>query len=103
MEIKRPKSGNGMNTRREHNPNLDITKQSVSEPINNNTLDKKINHYNSELEKLKQQKATLDEREKNLKLKEREIELKNKTAMQEVDKYREEEMLKIRKEKKVLE
>ena len=92
-----------MNTRREHNPNLEITKQSVSEPINNNTLDKKINHYNSELEKLKQQKATLDEREKNLKLKEREIELKNKAAMQEVDKYREEEMLKIGKEKKVLE
>jgi hypothetical protein len=71
--------------------------------MNNSTLDKKINHYNAELEKLKQQKANLDEREKNFKFKERELELKNKTAMQEVDKYREEEMLKIRKEKKVLE
>ena len=102
MDIKRPKSGNGLNSKRESS-HLDLQKQSVSEPINNNTLDKKINHYNSELEKLKIQKINLDEKEKNFKLKEREIDIKNKNAMQEVDKYREDEMLKIRKEKKVLE
>ena len=105
MDIKRPKSNNGMNTRRGENVSaLEMQKQSVSsEPVNNNTLDKKINFYNSELEKLKAKNANLEEREKNFRLKERELELKNKSAIQEVDRYREEEMLKIRKEKKVLE
>jgi len=54
MDIKRPKSGNGMNTKRDMPGVLDLAKQTISaEPINNNTLDKKINFYNSELEKLK--------------------------------------------------
>ena len=105
MDIKRPKSNNGMNSRRGDNVSaLEMQKQSVSaEPVNNNTLDKKINYYNSELEKLKAKNVILEEREKNFRLKERDLELKNKHAILEVDRYREEEMLKIRKEKKVLE
>ena len=84
MDIKRPKSNNGMNTRRgsDNVSALEMQKQSVStEPVNNNTLDKKINFYNSELEKLKAKNANLEEREKNFRLKERELELKNKSAI----------------------
>jgi len=81
LDVKRPKSGNGMNTRREHQSTLEVERKSVSEPINNNTLDKKINYYNSELEKLKTQKVNLEEREKNFKLKERELEIKNKNQL----------------------
>ena len=54
MDLKRPKSGNGMNTKRDTQGPLDLSKQTISaEPMNNNTLDKKINYYNAELEKLK--------------------------------------------------
>ena len=52
----------------------------MSEPINNNTLDKKINFYNIELDKLKLRNAQMEEREKNFRFKEREQELKYKAG-----------------------
>ena len=82
MEIRRPKSGCGLNSKRESTVDTghNISKQNMSEPINNNTLDKKINFYNIELDKLKLRNAQMEEREKNFRFKEREQELKYKAG-----------------------
>ena len=62
-------------------------------------LDRQIKHYNAEQAKLKQSKEEYDKLHRQLKLDQRALEVK----AQEIAKMKEDEMLKIKKEKKVLE
>ena len=84
-----------LQTRYQHSDSQSTTKQEL--------LERQIKIYNSETIRVNAMKEQYENMMKVLKSQERELDLQRKKDKENIEKLREEEMLKIKKEKKVLE
>ena len=95
VDDKRASEAGGLQARQQLSDSQNATKQEL--------LDRQIKIYNSETIRVNAMKEQYENMMKVLKAQERELDVQRKKDKESIEKLREEEMLKIRKEKKVLE